>query len=457
MKIILVSPPFGAHGQRSKGLPIAPPVLEYLAGLTQQLRPQVAVRLIDANVEPFAPDTMDADLVGFTVLTPQAPFVYAAADALRRRGIPVILGGIHVQACPDEARRHGTILLGEAEEVWGAILDDAGARKLQPEYQGGRPALDNLPRPRTDLWDRKYTFGSFFTARGCPFDCTFCSVHGFFGRAVRFRPIAEVVGEVAASPRRLFWGLDDNVWGTDLARNLELYREMAKNIRGKYWFGSADLVTAGQPGADELLSWARRAGLRAVLVGWESENPASLSEYRAVAKQGGNREDALRRIRDHGIEVMLFVMVGGRRETLDDYRRVLELCDRLDVAAHPTMITPFPGTDLYASCRPDIYPDRDSWDWFDGNHALFRHDDPAMTRENREHALLWLRAELFTLPRILRRIRRIARAGFPASHIMSWMLQYPQGRAFREFLAARSDVDPKKIRQLLFPEGERSR
>jgi hypothetical protein len=74
MKLLLLSPPFGEKGQMSKGLPIAPPVLEYLTGLTYQVRPDVEVELIDANKEHFSPDEIDADVVGFTVLTPQAPW-----------------------------------------------------------------------------------------------------------------------------------------------------------------------------------------------------------------------------------------------------------------------------------------------------------------------------------------------------------------------------------------------
>ena len=100
MKLLLVSPPFGEKGQKSKGLPIAPPVLEYMTGLTRQLRPDIEVQVVDANKEFFDPAAADADLIGFTVLTPQAPWVYRTADALRKQGKKVILGGIHVTALP---------------------------------------------------------------------------------------------------------------------------------------------------------------------------------------------------------------------------------------------------------------------------------------------------------------------------------------------------------------------
>src|SRR6185369_1754893 len=142
MKITLISPPFGEKGQKSKGLPIAPPVLEYLAGLTMQVRPDIQVELIDANKESFALEELDADLIGFTVLTPQAPWVYRTADRLRAMGKQVLLGGIHVSALPEEAARHADgIVLREAGEVWGRALDGAARKEVQPVYQGGFPDL----------------------------------------------------------------------------------------------------------------------------------------------------------------------------------------------------------------------------------------------------------------------------------------------------------------------------
>lgn len=437
MKLLLISPPFGEKGQKSKGLPIAPPVLEYLAGLTYQVRPDVTVELVDANKENFDPEVADADLIGFTVLTPQAPWVYRTADRLRAMGKQVLLGGIHVTALPDEARQHAdAIVIGEVEEYWGELLDDARQRRLKPVYQGGFPELKGLPRPVTNLWNTNYVYGYFQTSRGCPHRCTFCSVHQFFGGKVRVRPIDEVVSEVAASKRRLFWGIDDNVWGVNMNYTIELYREMGKNLSGKSWFGSGDLVSVDHPRSEELLTNARKAGLTAVLVGWESNNLGSLEEYKAVNKQARQRRDAIKKIRDHGIEVMLFMMIGGRQDKPEDYEGILKMCDELKVSAHPVMTTPFPGTDLYDIYKPYLVPGLD-WDSFDGNNAVFESDVPGMSRSFREDAIVKLRADLFTMPRILSRIPRISWKGFPMSHITSWMIQYPQGRAFKQFARER--------------------
>jgi len=431
MRLLLISPPFGEKGQMSKGLPIAPPVLEYLAGLTKRVSPDIEITLLDANKETFDPEDLDADLVGFTVLTPQAPWVYRTSKRIRATGKKVILGGIHVTALPDEAVHHAdAIVIGEAEAIWKELLDDFKEGRLKKRYTGPLLPITDIPRPITDLWRTRYVYGYFQTSRGCPFRCSFCSVHKFYGGSVRLRPIKDVVEEVANSRWRLFWGIDDNIWGTNVKRSIELYREMSLNVRGKWWFGSGDLVSVEHPRADELLKYAREAGLTAVLVGWESNNPGSLEEYRAISKQGRRRRDAIKKIRDAGIDVMLFIMVGGRKDTREDFEGILKLCDELDVAAHPVMTTPFPGTDLYEQYKPYLIEGLD-WDSFDGNHAVFEHD--SMSPEERESLIIKLRADLFPIRKILRRILKISWRGFPMSHITSWMIQYPQGRAFKEY------------------------
>ncbi len=437
MKLLLVSPPFGEKGQTSKGLPIAPPVLEYLAGLTFQIRPDIEVELIDANKEAFDPDKVDADLVGFTVLTPQAPWVYKMSDRLRSVGKRTVLGGIHVTALPDEAARHAdSVVLGEAEKIWDELLNDAEQKALKQFYNGGFPDLVNMPKPNTGKWNTKYVYGYFQTSRGCPFSCTFCSVHKFFGGKVRMRPVNEVVQEIASSSRRLFWGIDDNIWGVDIKRSIELYREMSLNIKGKWWFGSGDIKSVQHPSSHDLLTYARKAGLTAVLVGWESNNMSSLEEYKAVTKQGRERRDAIKKIRDYGIEVMLFIMVGGRQDSREDFDGILKLCEELKVSAHPVMTTPFPGTELYDIYKPYLIKGLD-WDSFDGNHAVFEH--PTMSPDEREAAIVKLRADIFSIPQIVQRMSQVSWKGFPMSHITSWMIQYPQGRAFKQFAKDREE------------------
>jgi len=448
MKLTLVSPPFGEYVkssklmslakldeiQKSEGLPIAPPVLEYLAGLTEKVAPDVEIQLIDANREDFDANTVEADLVGLTVLTPQALWSYKTADMLRKRGIKVVLGGMHVTALPDEAKAHAdAVVVGEAESIWGDCLQDAKKGELKPFYRGQQMPLVDLARPKKGLLKTKYHMGSFFTARGCPFKCKYCSVYKFFGNNIRHRPIKDVVDEVSSSPYWMFWNVDDNIWGAGIDRSIKLYIELYRELSNmrKWWIGSGDLVSVQHSRGEELLKWARRSGLTLVMVGWESENVESLKEWNALLKQGKHRRDAIKKIRDYGIDVMMFLMTGGRKDTPDDYKRTLDICDELKVMAHPMQVTPFPGTELYEDYKPYLIPDR-GWEYYNGNRVVFYHDDSKMSVENREKALFWLRAEAFSNKRIIKRLLNLGLKGFPMTHVTSAMIQIPMGRAFRE-------------------------
>ena len=130
----------------------------------------------------------------------------------------------------------------------------------------------------------------------------------------RVRPIDDVVTEVAASKRRLFWGIDDNIWGVNVKRSIELYAEMAQDRPRQV------VVRLGRP--RHARPRARRRAARRTRAAPASPRSSSagsrttsrsLEAYKAVAKQGRQRRDQLKRIRDHGIEVMLFTMLGGRR------------------------------------------------------------------------------------------------------------------------------------------------
>jgi len=431
MKVLYISPPFSQLSQKSKGMPIAPPVLEYLAALTLRVDPGIEVEILDAQREHLDVSAVNADLVGISVMTVQAPWAYRTADALRERGIKVVLGGIHVTVLPDEAGPHAdAMVLGECEEVLGDLLFDAREGKLKSIYKGGLPELSGMPHPVSSLWNTKYVFGYFQTARGCPHNCAFCSVHKFFGNRVRLRPIDEVVAELAASKRRLFWCIDDNAWGVNIQRSIDLFHEMRGVMRGKWWFGSGDIRTVQMSKGEDLLKSAQRAGLSAMMLGWESNNPVSLDEYRARNKQGEDRRSAIKKIRDHGIDVMLFVVVGGRNDTKKDFDDLLNLCDELKVSAHPVMLTPLPGTELFEQYREYLIEGLD-WDFYDGNHAVFNH--PVMSSIELEEAFVDLRTELFRLGSIFKRLPQVSMKGFPISHIFSWMLQYPQGNAFKAY------------------------
>ncbi len=436
MRFAIVSPQYPNKG----GFPLAPPILEYLGALTLRHRPDAAVELIDANRRDMSPDDVDADLVGISVITPSADWSYSFADALRRRGVKVVLGGMHVTMLPDEAAAHAdAVVLGEAESVWKQVLEDAAARRLAPRYVGKRLPLDGLPVPLRGRLSGRYPFRAVFTARGCIQRCAFCSVRAFFGPDVRLRPIGDVVRDVEEGVGRIYYNGDDNIWGPRIERSIELFRALSGGTR-KWWFGQGDLVSVQQPGGEEMLRSAHRSGLRSVWVGFESQNWTTLRRYRAASKQGTDRDEAVKRIAGAGIEVVFFLILGGADDDLAEFDRALELSERLGVTIHPVLLTPYPGTSLYEEYRARLRPL--SWSKFDGVHAVFDHDDPQMTVDAREERLLQLNRELFSMRRVVRRTLAIDRKGFPVAHTVALMKQLAMrrgfARAYGEYLAQRA-------------------
>lgn len=351
MRIALVAPPMPFSGR----VPIVPPVLEYLGALVQRERPDAELELVDANFSHFDPDAVDADLVGITSMTPTVTWAYRTADRLRERGVRVVLGGIHVSALPGEATRHAdAVVVGEAESVIGRLLQAAESGRLEPFYLGERMALDDMPPPLIGRVRGPYRFRAVFTARGCPYRCTFCSVRRFFGDTIRYRPIGAVVEEVAAHPDRVYFNGDDNIWGGDTRRSAELFDALARGAK-RHWYGFGDLAAVQRPGGDRMLAAAKDSGLFSVWAGWETDSSDSLSAYSAVPKQGRDREEAIRRIKSHGIEVVLFMVLGGRRDDLGSFDKALETAHRLGVQVHPACSRPFPARSYMRSTRLTLW------------------------------------------------------------------------------------------------------
>ncbi len=437
MKVTLVSPEFPFSGK----VPVVPPILEYLGALTLRERPDAELQLADANQTRFGPEDVRGDLVGLSVWTATAPWVYRFADACRARGLRVVLGGIHATALPEEAALHAdAVVVGEAESVWREVLADAGAGRLRRRYEGVRLPLAGLPMPMDAKLRGRYHFRAFFTMRGCPYSCTFCSVRRFFGSQVRYRPVGEVAAEIEARAGSIWFNGDDNIWGADPERAVALFGAIAAGKR-RSWYGFGDLRSVQGPGGERVLEAARRSGLYSVWAGWETDSVETLAGFRAAGKQGKDRVEAVKRIQGKGIEVVLFTMLGAREDGLDAFERTLELADRLRVGVHPVLATPLPGTELYEAYRPFLIPGL-GWEAFTGVRAVFEHPDPEATPERREREYHALVAEVFRPSRILARLRAIPRAGFPRTHLFSLMAQLPMkvayGKARAEWEAAHS-------------------
>lgn len=413
-------------------MPLAPPVLEYMAGLTASLRPDWDVALKNANVDDFSVEDIESDVVGISTLTHQSSWAYEAAGKLRAKGIKVLLGGPHPSALPLEAQKFAdAVITGEAENIFNEVLSDLENDSLRLLYEGKPSDLQNIPYPRRDVLSG-YIFRSYFTARGCAYDCKFCTTPKLHGRKIRYRPIEQVISDISSSKNKRWFCSDPNIWGPDIDRYTELFKEMSRSLSSRtLWIGEGSLSSVQQPGGEEMLYWARHSGLRQVLVGLESFNSDSLADYRVKGKIGRDAKEAIRKIRHNGIDVILFLMLGHPDEDKSDYIRTLEECDKLDIAAHPVMVVPYPGTDLYEEYKEAI-GEHENWDYFDGLHSVIP-GNTGLTSGQHEQELINLWVELYKLPKVLKRLGKISYKGFPNAHISSMIVQIALRNAFNKY------------------------
>ena len=391
--------------------------------------PDAKLELIDANVDEPLPENIQADLVGISSITATITWSYNFSDELRKLGKKVVLGGIHPTALPEEAKHHAdAVVVGEAESVWSDVLKDALNGILKPFYYGERLPLDDIPFPFAGFIKGPYKFRAIFTARGCPHKCSFCSVRKFFGDTLRYRPIDKVIEEVEKCTGMVYFNGDDNIWGGDLNRSIELFTSLSRGTK-KWWYGFGDLRAPQSPLGDKLLEAAKKSGLFSVWAGWETSSGEGLKMYNAAAKQGKNREEAVKKLKKYGIDVTLFVVLGGRSDTASDFENVIGLAKRLGVVIHPVLLTPLPGTELYEEYKPYLLRDK-GWEYYSGVNAVFEH--PTMSPKDIEERFYRTSLELLSTKRILMHLFEIPLRGFPMTHLLSLMEQIPMKRAMEK-------------------------
>jgi radical SAM superfamily enzyme YgiQ (UPF0313 family) len=320
-----------------------------LAGLTP---PEWDVTVIDENLDRRDYASMPTpDLVGITAFTSQAGRAYEIADEFCRRGVPVVMGGIHATARTDEAFEHvNSVVTGEAESVWTTVLDDARQGRLRQIYTGEHLDLAEVPVARHDLLPKGYAFGSIQTTRGCPLNCSFCSVSSFNGTRYRQRPIANVIEEFRTIREKWILIVDDNLIGTTAAhleRAKDLFRAMIQADLRKKWICQ---VTINLADDEELLSLAARAGCLGAFIGFESPTPEGLLEVGKkfnLLKQR-NFRDSVKRIQRHKILVVGSFIIGLDSDKPGIGLQIAAAAKQygMDIV-NALFLTPLPGTRLW--------------------------------------------------------------------------------------------------------------
>jgi radical SAM superfamily enzyme YgiQ (UPF0313 family) len=294
------------------------------------------------------------DIVAISSFSAQIKEAYRLADRYRAIGTKVVLGGLHVSAIPGEAALHAdSIVVGEGESSWPALLSDLRDGQLQRVYDSRNKSFDlaGSPMPAFHLLDvEKYNRITVQTQRGCPWRCEFCAASIRISPTYKTKPVANVIAEIRRIkeiwPKPFVEFADDNSF-VNRTHSKKLLRSLIQeDIR---WFTETDVAVAED---EELLDLMRESGCAQVLIGFESPSQRGLNglEERTnwKAKQLDRYARAVRRVQDHGITVngcFIFGLDGTGAESFDEVWNFARSSGLYEVQI--TVLTPFPGTPLY--------------------------------------------------------------------------------------------------------------
>jgi len=420
MKILLVLP----AGEKVRVTPERPRVprramlrfsvlpLTVVAALTPR---EHEVRIVDENVEPLDFDVA-CDVVGVTFMTALAPRAYDIAREFRRRGRTVVAGGYHATFCPEETARHfDAVVTGDAEGAWPRVLADVAGGRLRRFYGASGPGIPageaaavlHTPVPRRELLAaqaRRYvTVNAVQTSRGCLHGCRFCSITAFHHRTQRHRPVPEVLADLQTIPRNFIF-VDDNI-AADRAYASELFTAMAP-LR-KRWVSQCSIEVADDAA---LLGLMQAAGCRGLFVGIETTNAANLTTVGKEFNDSARYQARLRRLHRAGIGVVAGIILGLDHDAPGVFAGTLRFLQRMRIdAVQVNILTPLPGTPLFADFeRAGRVTDRD-WSHYDFRHVVFR---PAgLSAEELQAGADWVYAQFYRLDRVLWRFVRTLLAG----------------------------------------------
>ncbi len=352
------------------------------------------VVLIDGNAQPMDELAIaryvreqKIDLVGIGAMTRMIAKAYRMADAVRAAGVLVVMGGPHVTEMADEAlgrdggpRHADAVALGEADETWPRIVEDAARGDLKDIYApvdtAGKELKPSLKKYPVIPWNsidlRQFNLvPNFFTrslqkvgegwgtfriipvesGRGCPYGCEFCTVTGFFGDSIRFRTNESVVNELLLLKARArkergqiaVFFIDDN-FAINLKRTKSLLRDIIAAKAQVNWVAQ---ISANLLRDQELVDLISASGGKWIFIGMESIDPANLKDVNKGFNKPEEYAAVLQRLAQRNVYAITSFIFGMDNDTVGAAERTLE-----QVRSWPPglpifgLLTPLPGTPL---------------------------------------------------------------------------------------------------------------
>lgn len=341
-----------------------------LAVLAANTPEEFDIEIVDENYQDIRlEDFLDADIVGITSMTATVKRGYEIADFFKTHHIPVIMGGHHVSALPEEALQHAdVVIVGEGDYLWNKVMNKfLEGKHLNGIYSSTEPVdITNLPTPREDLYpkDAKYLIrANTHMTRGCPNNCAFCSVTTFSPN-FRKRPVDEVIEEMkylkenfVDETNRIVFNDDNPTLDKKYAK--ELFRKMIPlNLK---WQAFAGVDIAKD---DELLELMKKAGCTGVLIGFDAMNMEDLEKMAKYNNKNVDYTQIVTKLQnEYGIPVIAGVVIGFDHDTVETFDKIIKFLDESLVSNLTfNILYPYPGTQLYEQFKEQNRITSYDWD-----------------------------------------------------------------------------------------------
>jgi anaerobic magnesium-protoporphyrin IX monomethyl ester cyclase len=361
------------------------------------------------QVKLFCPDiasidweeVLSADMVMISTITSTAPSAYQIARKIKEKSrvlgkeITVVMGGAHVSFMAEEALDNYAdfVARGEGEQTildllaWMENGNDAvsiskipglsykiGTRVYHNETRQHLRDQDSLPTPELSLikgWKDPVIF-PVLTSRGCPFDCTFCSVTKMFGHRYRTRSPEKVLEDIKyyrrEHPKAWMFFYDDN-FAADRKRTKRLLQLMIENNIRIPWTAQSRIDVVKDK---ELLELMQKSGCKVLYIGLESVNPKTLVEYnkRQTVEE---MEEAIRILHQYKIKIHGMFVLGSEEDDRETVMQTVKTAIKWKIdTVQMVILTPLPGTPLYDKLVTENRVTSFDWSLYDGHHVVYK-------------------------------------------------------------------------------------
>lgn len=396
-----------------------------LCAIIKNADPEIEVDVYDETVEVVKKESINADLIGISAITPCINKAYSYAEYFKEKGIPVFIGGVHATLNPEEVKEHCDVVVkGLADETLPQLIEDFKEGKLKEIYeQPDDMSFKNLVYPNRKIYEDKSFFGCelnmVYATFGCVNNCGFC-VQPYVCRGYHQRPVDDVIQEIKLIEDDYIEFVDPN-----LSRDESYLKELCEKLvpLKKNWFAPVTMsVCKNAP----LLDLMQKSGCGEVLIGFESINQESIKTLNKGFNRVDEYKECIKKLHQRNIKVTGSFVLGLDGDGKDSFQNTLDFVNKAHVDyVRYTINTPYPGTPYYRQMKEENRIIEEDLSLYDCQNCVFAPSD--MTKEELEegHKTLW--KETYKLKNIIKRLSYIKN---PFKFVKNIIINYIFGKIY---------------------------